>query len=128
MPSQTRIGPLPAAEIEAAVLTQVQAVLQQPEMLIAIWKSTQAMSGGHTFDEAQAVIALRQMGAVWDQLFPVEQHRIVRLLIARVALRPDGLDIVWHDEGWRGFGTDITEHPFVQEQRLKADELAWEAS
>ncbi len=118
------IGPLPAAEIEAAVLAQVHAVLQEPERVIAVWQAAQAMAGGKTLDEAQTVVALRQIGQVWAQLFPAEQHRIVRLLVDRVALRDDGLDIVWNDDGWRDFAPEITQHPLVDEQRADRDEQA----
>lgn len=63
---------------------------------------------------------MHQVSTVWEHLFPTEQHRIMRLLIERVQLREDGLDIVWRDDGWRQFRRDMERHPFVAEQREQA--------
>jgi site-specific DNA recombinase len=114
---EATVGALPAVEIEAAVLAEVHGVLQQPEVVIGVWKAAEAMPGGNELDEPQTVVALRQIGEVWDQLFPTEQHRIMRLLIERVTLRDDGLDIFWSGNGWRDFGVGSTDHLFVTEQR-----------
>ena len=123
-PGGPDIGRLPAAEIEGAVLGQVQGLLRQPEMLIATWKSAAREEAGRDLDEPQAVVALRRIGEVWEQLFPAEQQRIVRLLIERVQLQEDGLDILWRHDGWAGFGADIHHHPFVEEQRLAVEEVS----
>lgn len=73
---------------------------------------------------------MSQIGQVWDQLFPVEQQRIARLLIDRVQLQPQGLDIVWREDGWQGlregFDATITQHPLIKETPLvHEDENAW---
>ncbi len=115
--AQGGIGLLPAADIEAAVLAQIHSVLEQPEMLVAAWKACTLLPGGQCIDEARAMVALRRMGGVWDELMPAEQHRIAQLLIERVQLHSSGLDIVWRDEGWTGLNADVHAHPFVQEQR-----------
>jgi site-specific DNA recombinase len=36
---------------------------------------------------------------MWDQLFPAEQARIVQLLVERVSVRSDGLEISLRAEG-----------------------------
>jgi site-specific DNA recombinase len=118
-PGQRSLGPLPAAEIEAAVLQQIHQTLLQPEMLIAAWKACQWLPNCGQIDEAQAIVSLKRIGDVWEQLFPAEQQRIARLLIDRVQLHDAGLDIVWRDEGWTGFGPDVVQHPFVEEERLR---------
>jgi len=118
--------PLPAAEIENIVLQQVFRALQRPEMVVGVGLAVQALSRQQKqtvdLDEAQVFVALRQMGQVWEQLFPTEQHRVVRLLIERVQLREDGLDIVWSDGGWQSFAVEMSQHAFVQEQREECDE------
>ncbi|MCG9022867.1 hypothetical protein LH417_07920 [Laribacter hongkongensis] len=92
------MGPLPAAEIERAVLTQVHQVLQAPEMIIAVWQANMASQERAAMDEPSIVVAMRQISAEWEHLFPAEQNRIMRLLIERVQLRDDGMDILWHDD------------------------------
>jgi site-specific DNA recombinase len=120
------LRPLPAAEIEQAVLQQIHTTLQQPEMVIAVWWSAQRQAQEHgnndeTLDEARAVVAMQQIGQVWAQLFPAEQQRIARLLIERVQLQPMGLDIVWRADGWECLGTQVINHPLVSETKEVRD-------
>jgi hypothetical protein len=75
-------------------------------------------------DEPTVVVAMRQMATVWDNLFPQEQHRILGLLIERVQLHEDGLDIVWRDDSWQKFRRELVEHPFVIEQRACIDDAS----
>ena len=53
------------------------------------------------------MIAMRSIGLVWNELFPAEQSRLVRLLIDRVQIRDDGLDIEWHATGWAGLAGEL---------------------
>jgi site-specific DNA recombinase len=121
-PDYATLGMLPAAEIETAVLEQIHRALRAPEVLVAIWRACQRHPEGAHLDEAQVVVAMQRIGAVWDQLFPGEQQRITRLLIERVHLHAQGLDILWREDGWLGLGADIANHPFVEESRAQAEE------
>ena len=42
---------------------------------------------------------LFQRKTVWDELFPAEQARIVRLLVERVDLAPNGMQVRLRAEG-----------------------------
>ncbi len=112
----SRTRALPAAEIEAVVLDQVKQALAAPEVAISVLKSAREAPAAEPLDEAQVVVALRQLDVIWGELFPAEQHRILRLLIERVELREDGLDIIWRDTGWQGVAREVVQHPFVREQ------------
>ncbi len=116
------IGPLPASEIETAVLMQVHQALQKPEMIISICKASTALPEGQALDEPTVLVAMRQISVVWENLFPIEQNRIMRLLIERVQLHEDGLDIVWHEDSWQRFCREIGHQPFVTEQREPVEE------
>ena len=61
------------------------------------------------------VVAMQRIGAVWAQLFPPEQQRITKLLIERVQLHAQGIDIRWREDGWLGLDADIDGHPLVSE-------------
>jgi site-specific DNA recombinase len=111
------MGPLPAAEIEAAVLAQIHQVLQGPEMIIGVWQAGMAMQDREELDEPTVLVALRQISTVWEHLFPTERHRILRLLIERVQLRDEGLDIIWRDDSWHQFRRELEQHPLIAEQR-----------
>ena len=57
------------------------------------------------------VEALQRLDPLWDQLFPGEQARILQLLVARVTVRLDGLEISLRVEGLGSL---------VEELRLRA--------
>ena len=122
-PGVTDIGPLPAADIEAAVLEQIQQALRAPQLLLATWRSCQKHPRGSQLEEAHVVVAMQRIGRVWDQLFPKEQQRITQLLIERVQLHDRGLDILWREDGWLGLDEDIGSHPLVSESRSPAEEI-----
>ena len=80
-----------AAEIEAAVVDQVRALLRQPEVVVGTWLAARAEAPDLT--EAETREALGRLDPLWDELFPAEQARIVRLLVERVEVGPAGADI-----------------------------------
>ena len=80
-----------AAEIETAVIAQVRALLRQPEIVVGTWMAARAELPELTEDETRE--ALERLDPLWDELFPAEQARIVRLLVERVEIGPAGADI-----------------------------------
>ncbi|HWL69280.1 MAG TPA: recombinase family protein [Geminicoccus sp.] len=82
---------LPAGEIEAAVLDQVRALLCQPEVMVGTWQAARAEAPELT--EAATREALERLDPLWDELFPAEQARIVRLLVERVEVSPSGAGV-----------------------------------
>ena len=86
-----------AGEIETAVIDQVRALLRQPEVVMGTWRAARADDRDLT--EAEAREALERLDPLWDELFPAEQARIVRLLVERVDVSPTGADIRLRLEG-----------------------------
>jgi DNA invertase Pin-like site-specific DNA recombinase len=82
------IARLPAGEIEAAVVAQVHALLRQPEIVVGTWRAARATAPDVT--EQEVLLALERIEPLWDELFPAERVRIVRLLVDRVDVRADG--------------------------------------
>jgi len=85
------VGRVPAGEIEATVIDQLRAVFRQPEIVAGTWKTARAQDGGIT--EVDARETLTRLDPLWDELFPAEQARIVALLVERVDIDTDGLDV-----------------------------------
>jgi hypothetical protein len=85
------MGRVPAGEIEAAVIDQLRAIFRQPEIVAGTWKT--ARDHADDISEADARAALQQLDPLWDELFPAEQARIVALLVERVEIGTDGLNI-----------------------------------
>ena len=96
---------VPAEPIEQMVLAQIHAVLTAPKMVQSVWDVVRAEYPELT--EPDVVLPLRQMGLVWEQLFPAERQRIVHLLVERVVLRDEGIEIVWRDAGWSTLAAEM---------------------
>jgi len=82
---------LPAAELEVAVVGQLRQLLRAPEMVEAM--IPQALALDPTLGAAQVTVAMTQVDRVWEQLFPAEQQRLVRLLVERVIVTPTNLEL-----------------------------------
>ncbi|MBF0154239.1 MAG: hypothetical protein HQL64_10915 [Magnetococcales bacterium] len=54
---------------------------------------------GEIRDVMGALLALRRLDPVWEELFPVEQQRLVHLLIARVEVEKGGVKVHLRAEG-----------------------------
>jgi hypothetical protein len=80
-----------AAEVETAVITQIRALICQPEIVVSTWLAARSELPDLTEDDTRE--ALERLDPLWDQLFPAEQARIIRLLVERVELGPAGADI-----------------------------------
>lgn len=80
-----------AGQIEATVIHQLRAMFRQPEIVAGTWKAARSQDGDVTETEARA--ALQQLDPLWDELFPAEQARIVGLLVKRVDVGVNALDV-----------------------------------
>ena len=96
---------MPAGDVEAAVIGQLRALLRAPEMVVRVWRA--AWLEDEWIDEREVVEALQRLDPLWDQLFPAEQARIVQLLVERVVVRLDGLEISLRVEGLASIVEDL---------------------
>jgi hypothetical protein len=94
-----------AGEIEAAVIDQLRAVLRQPEIVAGTWKAARTHIDDVT--EADARRALQQLDPLWDELFPAEQARIVALLVERVDIGTEGLNVRLRVDGLSGLAREM---------------------
>ena len=85
--------------VEAAVIDQLRALLKSPEVVMATWRAAQAE--GAEFPEDIVREALDRLDPLWEELFPAEQARIVQLLVQRVDVKPDGLELQLRTQGLR---------------------------
>jgi len=84
---------IPAGEIETVVVEKMRHVLRAPEVLAHAVREVCALRP--KIGEIDAIRTLRSIDPVWDQLFPAEQASIVRTLVERITVRPDGITIQW---------------------------------
>ena len=76
---------VPAAEIEEAVIAQVRHLLRSPEIIARTWAAAKR-GRRRAIPERDVVKTVTDFAPLWDELFPAEQARIVRLLVERIDL------------------------------------------
>jgi site-specific DNA recombinase len=59
--------------------------------------------------EGDVIEALGALEPVWDELYPAEQARILRLLIERIDVAPDGISVTLHAAGIRSLVAELVE-------------------
>jgi site-specific DNA recombinase len=96
---------VPAGEIEGLVMTQVRALLCQPEVVVGTWRAARADAPDLT--EAEVRDSLGRLDPIWDELFPAEQERIVRLLVERVTVSNAGAEIKLNLDGLASLARDV---------------------
>jgi site-specific DNA recombinase len=85
------VARVPAAEIEKIVIDQVRILLLSPEIIVQTWRSVRKSNKGMT--ESEVRCALQAFDPLWNQLFPAEQSRIIEMLVERVDVRSDRVDV-----------------------------------
>lgn len=89
---------LPADMVEDAIVTEVRRILQTPEVVTQVLTALKR----DQVSEAEAIAALHESSALWAQLFPAEQARIIQLLVRRVTVTAAGLELDIRREGIAG--------------------------
>jgi site-specific DNA recombinase len=80
------------------VLDQLQKLLAAPELVARTWAA--AKGGGHDdITEREVIVLLADFATVWNELFPAEQARIMQLLVERVDVHEDALEVRIRAEG-----------------------------
>ena len=109
---------LPAAELESAVLEQLRTVLRAPELLRELLP--QAIKLDPALDEAKVTVAMTRLDVIWDQLFPAEQSRIVRLLVEKVIVSPNDLEVRLRANGIERLVLELRPEPVDQPEEALA--------
>jgi hypothetical protein len=94
--SECPVRSVPAAEVEEAVVAQERHLLRTPEIIARTWAAAKTESD---VPEREVVETITAFAPLWDELFPAEQARIVRLLVERIDLAPDGMQVRLRAEG-----------------------------
>jgi site-specific DNA recombinase len=94
--AECAVRSVPAAEIEDAVVAQVRHLLRTPEIIARTWAAAKTEIDVPERDVVQTVA---EVAPLWDELFPAEQARIVRLRVERVDLSVDGMQVRLRAEG-----------------------------
>ena len=101
-----------ANEVEGLVLGQVRRLLASPELIARTITAARRENGaaeGPTLEEGDVIEALGALEPVWDELYPAEQARILRLLIERIDVAPDGISVTLHAAGIRSLVAELAD-------------------
>ena len=109
---------IPAIELEANVVQQMRLILRAPDLKARVAKLMTTMDS--KVDEAKVCIAMLQIDKVWDQLFPAEQERIVRLLIKKVVVTPHTVELQFRPNGLERLAAELK----VPTEQSSVDEVA----
>jgi site-specific DNA recombinase len=98
--------------VEGLVLGQVRRLLVSPEVvartITAVHRENSAAEDTE-LEEGDVFDALGALEPVWDELYPAEQARIMRLLIERIDVSPDGISVTLHAAGMRSLVAELAD-------------------
>ena len=118
-----------ASEVEGLVLGQVRRLLASPELVARTITAVRRENGGAdhaVLEESEVIDALGALEPVWDELYPAEQARILRMLIERIEVARDGISLMLHAAGIRSLVAELADQepppPAASEALLEAAE------
>ncbi len=116
-PLKTVSAPL----LEAVIVDQMRRLLARPEWAKEIITKAQKGSLGDNLTEQKIARALENFELLWDELFPLEQLRLANLLIQRVMVCPDKVQISLRPVGMTGLLHEIMPDVKLTAVRLTED-------
>jgi len=96
------VGRITALEAEKLVTGEILNLLKKPEFIV------HTINNIENFSEGEVINSFKKIDKVWDELFPVEQARIINLLVKDITIKPKGLNINIHKEGLHSLSTELT--------------------
>jgi site-specific DNA recombinase len=101
-----------ASEVEGLLVGQVRRLLASPEVVartIAAVRREDGAAQDAVLEEGDIIEALGALEPVWDELYPAEQARIMRLMIERIDVAPDGISVTLHAAGIRSLVAELAD-------------------
>ena len=111
-----------ASEVEGLVLGQVRRLLASPELVARTITAVRRENGAAEdteLEEGDVIEALGALEPVWDELYPAEQARILRLLIERIDVAPDGISVTLHAAGIRSLVAELADQEAACSGRVR---------
>lgn len=100
------VSNIAAGQLEKVVIEQMRRMLHTPEVIAETCRKVHAQ-GNHTLSEGEISGIIGQLDTTWEQLFPAEQTRLVRLLVQKVIVSPDGVRLLLNADGVHGVAMEI---------------------
>jgi site-specific DNA recombinase len=87
-------------------------MLASPELVARTITAVRCENGAADdamLQEGEVIEALGALEPVWDELYPAEQARILRLLIERIHVARDGISVTLHASGIRSLVAELAD-------------------
>ncbi|MBT5268989.1 MAG: hypothetical protein HOL70_06020, partial [Candidatus Marinimicrobia bacterium] len=88
---QCPVPSVPAAELERLVLDRIRGILKSPDVVAGAIRHVR--SEDNECSESEVIDLLMRLDPVWEELFPLEQNRLLKLLVENVSVTNHGVDI-----------------------------------
>ena len=83
-----------APEVESMVLAQLNQIFQTPELLVETWNNLKTKARlKPNISEEQVRESCSNIHSIWQELFPVEQEKLLKLMLEKVIMHKDHLDL-----------------------------------
>ena len=96
------------------MLDHVQKLLAAPELVARTWAAAKR-EPNEVVTEREVTILLGDFATICNELFPAEQARIVQLLVERIEVHEDALEVRIRTEGFANLVGEL-----VQDERRAA--------
>ena len=100
---------MPTGEIENAVISQIRALLRTPEMVARTARAARPWARDESLTAKDVVESLQQLDAIWEELFPAEQARVLRLIVERLEVGTEGVDLKLWVQGLHSLVAELCE-------------------
>jgi site-specific DNA recombinase len=114
--SDCPIKTISAPILEAVIIEQMRRILSRPEWSKRVIDKVGSILNDKKPDDTKIMKALQNFDVIWDELFPIEQQRLAKLLIKRVTIHPKKVII-----SMRPFGIAGLVHEMLPDADIKID-------
>jgi site-specific DNA recombinase len=91
-------------------LARLDADIQAAERSLKLAEADLALLVDRPSSEADVLRELTALDSIWDNLFPVEQERIVKLLVEQVLVHPDSIEVTLRSDGLHSLNGELQGH------------------
>ena len=99
-------------------LGELRGLMEEQELALYHLRGEIETATAASFTEREVIEALSALDPVWEQLFPGEQARIVKLLVDRVEVHPQGAEIHIRADGMRSLVDELRDDASARTKEL----------
>ena len=96
------IKTLSAPLLEGVIIEQIRRILTRPEWSKSVLVKVKELLNDDSPDDTKIVQTLQNFDLLWDELFPLEQQRLAKLIIQKVVVYPEKVIIALRPLGMVG--------------------------